>query len=175
MKKLKAKADRNNINNNNNKWVPSSPEKPEGRACQQLTLWYIVGMQPPTPEQQHIPIINIKHASLPAAKAAWQNWMAKLLSAHVILFYNLIIIKSCWDAVLPLILCWSPYSFGLGFKLSGLGYCGIIVTWARKDQQSHVQKCWWDMKEDVQVGNQSWEYVGERPGSQGGHQVMWKH
>ena len=44
MKNLKAKADTNNINNNNNnnnnnnKWVSSSPEKPEGRACQQLTL-----------------------------------------------------------------------------------------------------------------------------------------
>lgn len=35
---LKAKAEGNNINNSNNEWIPSSPEKPAGRACQHLAV-----------------------------------------------------------------------------------------------------------------------------------------
>lgn len=80
MKQLKAKAERNNINNSNNninhnKLVPSSPDKPEatcsvmycGNACAHL-------------EQQHL---GIKHASRTATNMAWQNGMAKL--SHVTL------------------------------------------------------------------------------------------
>ena len=139
-------SERNNINDNNNKWVPSSPEKPAGRACQHLVVWSIVGKQPLTLEQQHTRVVNMKLAPWTVANAAWRNGAAEL--PHVTHFCYLTTIKSCWNAELLLIFCWSP-SNSQTFRTSLL-WCNSDT--AVKDQHNHVQKCRWHVEEGVRWG-----------------------
>lgn len=127
-------------------------------------------MQPPTLEQRHTPILNIKHASLTGAAMFCQNRTAKL--PHGTLFYYVS------HRNLKLLGYWAfpnPFLISFEYLWVRIQTVGTRLLWyhgdmATKDQQNHVQECWGNMEEDRKS---QLNICGEKLGTKGGYQIMW--
>lgn len=128
---LKAKAEKNNINNNNNQFLPVQRSQQEGHVSnlQCDVLW-----------ESSCPPLTTAHIGYKyetcftdCCKHGPVKWNGRIAPCYT--FLLLIIIKNCWDV--ELLFCSSPSSIQ-PVRTRLLCYNGDV---AKKDQD-HVQKCW---------------------------------